>query len=173
MFAALLFFGSFIITGVIGLWLWTANTAAFGSAVFGAPNQVAAGAPGAVAAAAPSGAAPKPGEAAPAGGQDAQLVARGQQLANQFGCLGCHTTTGQPSAGPTWKGLAGHEVTLDNGQTVVADDAYLRESITNPDAKIVKGFSRGVMSAAITPYATQLQQPDNLEALIAYIKSLR
>src|SRR5207249_2414362 len=136
---------------------------------FGTPNQLAQGGP----ATAPSGAAAPAAGAAAAAAVDPALVAKGQQLATQFGCLACHTTSGQASVGPTWKGLADSQVPLDNGQTVAADDAYLKESITDPDAKIVKGFARGLMSATIKPREAEIQQGDNLDALVGYIKSLR
>ena len=106
-------------------------------------------------------------------GADPALVAKGQQLAAQFGCIACRSSgTGAQGVGPTWKGLAGSQVQLDNGQTVAADDAYLKESIEQPDAKMVKGFTKGVMSAAVTPSNCRFgrRRPD---ALIAYMKSLK
>src|SRR5690606_17484777 len=48
----------------------------------------------------------------------------------------------------------------------------LRESIENPDAKIVRGYAPGVMTATIAPYRNQLAQPGTIEALIAFIKTL-
>ena len=62
--------------------------------------------------------------------------------------------------------FVGSQVPLDNGQTVVADDAYLKESFTDPDAKIVKGFQKGVMAATVKPIEAQIQQGDNLDALV-------
>lgn len=59
---------------------------------------------------------------------------------------------------------------LDDGTYVVADDAYLRESIAEPDAKTVKGFSKGVMSNVIKAGSIP---PDEVDALVAYIKSLK
>jgi hypothetical protein len=113
------------------------------------------------------------GEAAAAAGLDPALVSKGQQLATQLACVGCHTATGAASAGPTWKGLFGSQVPLANGQTVTADDAYLRESILQPDAKIHQGFSAGIMTGAVAGVASQLQSGDTTDALIAYIKSLK
>jgi cytochrome c551/c552 len=166
----LLFFGSLIAAGIIGVWLWNSSPAVHEGRAFGTPNQVGTGAPAA-------GAATKPGPAA-AGGTaasdlDPALVQKGQQLAQQFSCIGCHTTTGQQSVGPSWKGLYGSQKALANGQTVTADDAYIKESITDPDAKIVRGFNPGLMSATVKPLEPQIQQGDNLDALVAYIKSLK
>lgn len=103
----------------------------------------------------------------------AELVARGEELAGSLGCMACHSTDGTTLAGPTWKGLYGSERRLTNGRTVTADDAYLRESILQPDAKVVEGFAPGVMAAGIAGVKDQLSEAETVDALIAYIKSLR
>jgi cytochrome c oxidase subunit 2 len=92
-----------------------------------------------------------------------ELVDKGQQLAQSMGCIACHSIDGGPSLGPTWKAIVGRTETLIDGSTVVVDDDYLRESITAPTAKLVKGFP-----PVMQPYALE---PDQLDALIAYIKS--
>jgi cytochrome c oxidase subunit 2 len=74
--------------------------------------------------------------------------------------------------GPSLKGVAGHSVRLDNGSTVQANEAYIRESILQPDAKTVNGFSKGVMAGAIGGRLNEIGQPQNLNALVEYIKSL-
>ena len=61
-------------------------------------------------------------------------------------------------------------VTLTNGQTVTADDAYLERSIADPDAQIVKGYHQGIMSAAIASFDLDAK-PDDIRALVAFIKS--
>lgn len=109
---------------------------------------------------------------APAG-VNQQLAIQGKQLAGQYGCMACHTVDGSSSVGPTWKGLYGSQVKLASGQTVTADEAYLRESITNPDAKIVQGYQPGSMGPAVQPYQAQIQQGQNLDALVEYIKSVK
>jgi cytochrome c oxidase subunit 2 len=107
-------------------------------------------------------------------GGEAPEVTKGRALAVQFKCLTCHTITGDDNAtGPTFKGLAGRTVTLIDGSTVVADDAYLRESILDPNAKIVAGYLPSTMLAVTRDYAADLAQPGNVDALIAYIKSLK
>lgn len=100
------------------------------------------------------------------------LAAQGKQLFQQFGCAGCHSVTGQRIVGPPLNGVAGKPVKLAAGQTVTADDAYLKESIQQPDAKVVEGFSQGVMASGIGSYKSQLSQDQTANALIAYIKSL-
>jgi cytochrome c oxidase subunit II len=81
-------------------------------------------------------------------------------------CASCHSVDGKSGTGPTWKGVYGHEVELNNGQTVLADENYLRESILIPQAKIVKGFGPNMPS-----FQGQLK-PRELNALVMYIKSL-
>jgi mono/diheme cytochrome c family protein len=104
---------------------------------------------------------------APASGAGG-LAATGAKLYDSLGCSSCHTLTGAKSIGPTYKGLYGSKVQLSNGQTVTANNAYLLESILNPDKQIVKGFPKGVMSATIPPGSVSMA---NAKALIAFIKS--
>ncbi|MEK7849115.1 MAG: cytochrome c [Chloroflexota bacterium] len=82
---------------------------------------------------------PAPAAPAPAGGKE---------LFTGLGCLGCHKINGAGGAiGPSLKGVAGAQVELANGQKVTANDAYIEESIKNPNAKVVKGFTQGIMPA--------------------------
>jgi cytochrome c oxidase subunit 2 len=90
----------------------------------------------------------------------------GRTLATQNGCAGCHSTDGSVLVGPSWKGLAGTEVELADGKKVVADDAYLTESMKTPNAKVHKGFQPNLMP--------QLPLTDgDIANLIAYIKTLK
>jgi mono/diheme cytochrome c family protein len=73
----------------------------------------------------------------------------GKDLYTSLGCLNCHTLDGSPSSGPTFKGLFGSKVKLTNGQTVMADEAYLLESILDPDKEIVQGYQPGGMTSVI------------------------
>ncbi|MEP6910174.1 MAG: c-type cytochrome [Actinomycetota bacterium] len=77
------------------------------------------------------------------------LGSGGMGLYVSLGCQGCHSLDGSASSGPTFKGLYDSMVKLTNGKTVKADDAYLLESILDPDKTIVTGFQPGVMSAVI------------------------
>lgn len=65
----------------------------------------------------------------------------GREVVRELGCQSCHSADGSESVGPTWKGLYGTEVRLDDGTTVVADDAYLTRAIQEPGAEIRDGFS--------------------------------
>jgi mono/diheme cytochrome c family protein len=100
------------------------------------------------------------------------LVARGETLYRTDGCAACHSLNGSAGVGTSFKGLAGSRVTLTDGETVTADDAYLEQSIASPDAKIVKGYRSGVMSAAVSSYGLA-RRPDDLRALVAFIKAQR
>jgi cytochrome c oxidase subunit 2 len=100
----------------------------------------------------------------------AALVAQGKTLYTSTGCAACHSISGSAGVGPTFKGLAGSSVPLTNGQTVTATDAYLAQSISAPDAQIVKGYQAGVMSAAVAGY-NLASNPDKIRALVAFIKA--
>lgn len=89
---------------------------------------------------------------------------RGKAVAMRAGCTSCHGATSIRGLGPTWNGLAGSTVKLDNGSTVVADDSYLAESIRSPSAKKVAGYS-------IAMPTVQLSDED-VAAIVAYIGSL-
>jgi len=94
------------------------------------------------------------------------MAQAGEKLFKDLACASCHQadTTGR---GPTLIGLYGNKVTLDRGSTVVADDAYVRESILNPRAKVVSGFQ------PVMPAFQGLVSEENLLQLMEYIKSLK
>jgi len=98
------------------------------------------------------------------GGPPLTPAQAGENLFQQMGCMTCHDA-GAASRGPLLDGLFGSEVTLRGGQTVIADEEYLRESIVSPSAKIVDGY------APLMPTFPNLDDEDIL-SLIAYIKSL-
>jgi cytochrome c oxidase subunit 2 len=91
---------------------------------------------------------------------------QGQILATRNGCIGCHSTDGTPDRGPTWLNLYGREESLNDGTTVIVDDAYITESIHDPNAKIVAGFP-----APSEMPAFELTD-EQIENIIAYIKTL-
>ena len=89
----------------------------------------------------------------------------GEATFTQYGCGTCHQAT-DSGLGPKLAGVPGSEVLLQGGQTVVADDDYLRESILNPTAKVVDGFAPVMPS-----FAGQLNE-SQIQELLTYIKSL-
>lgn len=100
-------------------------------------------------------------------GQVLSPVERGKQLFAVKGCNACHTVTGQPLVGPSWKGIFGQEALFADGTKQVRDENYLRQSIMEPQAKVVKGFQ-----TVMPTYKGQLTD-DEVNAMIAYIKSLQ
>jgi cytochrome c oxidase subunit II len=98
--------------------------------------------------------------------KEGSLVEQGADLYKTKGCVACHTIDGGPSVGPTYKGLYGSTVKFSIGTTVLADDNYLRESILEPNAKIVAGFQ------PVMPGFQGVLKDREIDALIAYIKSL-
>lgn len=100
------------------------------------------------------------------GGEDKNvpLAERGKKQYQQWGCSACHSTDGTKLAGPSFKGLFGREEEMGDGSKVKVDENYIRESILNPTAKVVKGF------APIMPvFQGQLKDPQ-IESIIAFIK---
>jgi cytochrome c oxidase subunit 2 len=99
-------------------------------------------------------------------GQQSPAVA-GQQLYQSLGCVTCHGASGEGGRGPALVGLFGRKVDLTNGQSLTADESYVRESIENPQAKIVAGFG------PIMPTFQGQVTPEQLIQLMSFIKSLQ
>ncbi|HEY8431688.1 MAG TPA: cytochrome c oxidase subunit II [Sandaracinaceae bacterium] len=95
------------------------------------------------------------------------MVVLGEELAVRAGCLSCHTVTGEPHIGPSWRGLYGSIEELENGALVAVDEDYLTESIMEPERDVVRGF-RPVM-----PSYRGLLGAGEVAALVEYIRSLR
>lgn len=100
------------------------------------------------------------------GTDTANLAATGQQLYATLGCQGCHSLDGAAGVGPTWQGLYGREVKLTDGSTVTADEAYISESVLNPQAKVVDGFQPVMPS-----YQGQVDD-EKIRAIIAFMQTL-
>jgi cytochrome c oxidase subunit 2 len=99
------------------------------------------------------------------GASEGTLGERGGRLFTQLACVTCHAA-GSGQRGPVLNGLLGSTVQLANGETVVADVAYIRESILNPAAKIVAGYP------PIMPTFQGQVTEEQILQLIEYIKSL-
>jgi len=93
-------------------------------------------------------------------------VAAGQKLFTELNCVTCHRSDSQ-GRGPVLDGVAGSSVRLQSGDVVAADDAYLRESIVSPSAKIVEGYQ-----PIMPTYQGQVSE-EALFQLIAYIQTLK
>jgi cytochrome c oxidase subunit 2 len=96
---------------------------------------------------------------------DLTMVAAGATLFKDFKCGDCHKSDNS-GRGPRLEGLFGSKVTLEGGQTVVADDAYIRESILLPNAETVKGYK-----PVMPTFEGQLREDEILQ-LISYVESL-
>jgi cytochrome c oxidase subunit 2 len=92
------------------------------------------------------------------------LIATGRELYASAGCTGCHSLDGSPGVGPTLQGVAGRRVALEDGQEVVADEAYLAEAIGEPDARVVEGYSAGAMPDLGL-------SDEEIAALVAFLRS--
>jgi cytochrome c oxidase subunit 2 len=100
------------------------------------------------------------------GGTVAQSPAdAGRKLFEQMGCAGCHQTNGH-GAGPSLEGVFGTTVRLQGGATITADEAYVRESILDPTAKVVEGFQ------PVMPSFRGKLTEQQIMALIAYIVNI-
>jgi cytochrome c oxidase subunit 2 len=100
-----------------------------------------------------------------AGGTGGTLAERGNALFQQLACSTCHLDSGQ-GRGPSLKDIFGKPVELADGSKVMVDEAYLRESILNSQAKIVKGFQ------PLMPTFQGLISEEGLVALIEHVRSL-
>lgn len=93
----------------------------------------------------------------------------GQRWADTYGCLACHSLDGTTIVGPTWQGLFGSQVDLADGTTATADEAYILNSIVDPNSQVVAGFPQGVMPQNFS----QVLSEDQINQIIAFISSLQ
>lgn len=98
-------------------------------------------------------------------GSTATLAAGGKKLFDSYGCSGCHVS-GSTVRAPSLNGIYGQVVPLQNGSTAAVEDAYIQDSILEPNKQVVAGY-RPIMPS----YAGVISDAD-LAQLVAYIKSL-
>ena len=96
--------------------------------------------------------------------EPASLAAAGEATFQQLGCSGCHRPDGG-GAGPSLVGIFGQPQPLEGGQTAIADEQYIRESILRPNVQIVAGYQPIMPS-----YEGQISEEQLLQ-LIEYIRS--
>jgi cytochrome c oxidase subunit 2 len=99
---------------------------------------------------------------------DEPPAVRGQKIFEQLRCGSCHLGTAPEQRGPALAGVFGGPVKLKDGSTTVADEGYLRESIVQPQARIVAGFQPIMPSFAVNFEKDE----EGLLDLIAYIKAM-
>ena len=101
------------------------------------------------------------------GGEHEPLAVRGERILKTAGCLNCHAVDGKGKIGPNFRGLFGSKVLLEGGKSVTADEEFLRESIVDPGAKIVKGYPN------VMPTYKASMPPDDVRATVEYLKTLK
>jgi cytochrome c oxidase subunit II len=94
------------------------------------------------------------------------LASAGMRIAAERGCLRCHTTDGTPHLGPTWAGVYRAEIPLADGSRIRADEAYLTESMMDPERHLRAGFQ------PIMPTYRGLLDAAEVAALVELIRSL-
>ena len=99
-------------------------------------------------------------------GKDLTPVELGANVAEESGCLSCHSVDGSTLVGPSWLGLFGTTRQLEDGSTVVADEQYLRKSILEPQAQVASDYPN------IMPAAYSFLSDEELDAVVEYIRSL-
>jgi len=92
-------------------------------------------------------------------------VDRGKLVVTANTCQACHSVDGASGVGPTWKGSWGKEGELADGTKYVIDEEYVRESILNPQAKIVKGYPPVMVAYPFTD--------SELASVIEYLKTIQ
>jgi len=98
-------------------------------------------------------------------------TANGKRIMKNIGCFACHTVDGTKLVGPSFKGIYGNPVTVSTGgneHEITVDDEYIKRSIYDPNADVVKGFNKGLMLS----YKGQLSE-DNVKQITEYLKSLK
>ncbi|MDX1671696.1 MAG: cytochrome c oxidase subunit II [Balneolaceae bacterium] len=91
----------------------------------------------------------------------------GEQLVQQQGCMACHSTDGTQMVGPSWQGKYGSQEPLQGGESIEVDENYLRESILDPNAKLVEGYQ------PVMPSYQGALNDQQIDAIIEYIKTLK
>ena len=107
----------------------------------------------------------------PEGESELDKVEAGFNVVKMNGCVACHSSDGTKLVGNSFKGIWGEQrqVLVDGEeQTVTVDEEYIRESIYEPDAKVVVGYNEGLMPA----YTDQISD-EEIDQFIEYLKSLK
>ena len=94
------------------------------------------------------------------------LAQRGEKVYKSV-CIACHSLDGSRTVGPSWKGLFGSKREFENGSTTIADEDYLKESILNPNVKVVKSYPPVMPS-----YQGQFSE-EQISGIVEYIKDLK
>ena len=88
----------------------------------------------------------------------------GRSIYRSSGCASCHGSNRQGGVGPALEGIWGTEIELDDGTTVIADAAYIEQSIRDPRSQIVKGYS--------LPMPTNNLTDDEIDSIIDFVEAI-
>ena len=102
-------------------------------------------------------------DSGPVGEGDPEI---GKEIATNQGCIACHSWDGSEIVGPTWKGLWGTTRQFEDGGSAIVDEAFVTESIREPNLRIEVGFPPDTMP--VLPLTDQ-----EIQHIIALIKSLQ
>jgi cytochrome c oxidase subunit 2 len=102
--------------------------------------------------------------------EEAAAPASGLALLEEKGCIACHSTDGSPRVGPTFKGIFGRKTLVATGgseREITADEDYLRRSILDPAADVVKDYP------PVMPPQADLLSQEEIEELVSTLKELK
>ncbi len=91
----------------------------------------------------------------------------GEKIYKEKGCNACHSVDGSVLVGPSFKGIFGHAAVMQDGSSVNVDENYIKQSIIEPQAHVVKGFQ------PVMPSFKGILSDEEVTALVAYIKTLK
>ena len=89
---------------------------------------------------------------------------RGLAVVSAQGCIACHSLDGKRGIGPSFHGIYGRSETMTDGSTVVVDADYLRESITDPAARVVAGYDNLMLRYAFSA--------EDMDAIIEFLRQV-
>jgi cytochrome c oxidase subunit 2 len=98
-------------------------------------------------------------------------TATGKRIMQNIGCFACHTIDGTKMVGPSFKGVWGSTKIVKSGKEereIVVDEAYVKQSIYDPNADVVDGYNKGLMLS----YESQLSD-DDIGLIIEYLKTIK
>ncbi|MEO0478150.1 MAG: cytochrome c oxidase subunit II [Planctomycetota bacterium] len=97
-------------------------------------------------------------------------IEAGEYFYNTYGCSACHSSNGVAGSGPTFQNIWMREGKLSNGENYVADEAYIKNSVRNPDSQIVAGYPTGLMPKT---WGDESGMPEaDLDIIIGWMKSI-
>jgi cytochrome c oxidase subunit 2 len=98
-------------------------------------------------------------------GEGMSLKDYGAKLYQSKACVTCHSLDGTPMNGPSFQGIYGKQETWADGSSGVVDENYIRESILEPNAKVVQGYQ------PVMPTYQGMLKDREIDALVAFIKA--